>query len=395
MSSSWRILLALTPDDLVSPHWMRGVGRYFMLNPWLVPHVHVCSSETGVSRRELRHLLHRGHFDGILAHAGMVSKGQRFPAGTKVVLIDDGDRPGLTFVVKDQEAAARMAAGHLLAQGLQHFAFVAMPGDDLGAKRRWNGFRTALATAGHEASRFDPFHRRQGARNVGDEMLQSWLRRLPKPVGIHTYTLAQAMRLLWICREEGLRVPAEVALIGGRDAPGVSAVLKPELSAIVFDEDGYENMRVLDELMRGRGRPGQVHLVPPLHLVVRASSLVRGLADPEIGRLCQWIGDQAHQAMTVKDLLSQTTLSRRTLERRFMSLMGHSIHDEITAVHLDRARTLLRETLLPLAQVARQSGYATYMAFMLTFKRIVGMTPSAYRRRVALGLPTQPATRVA
>ena len=45
--------------------------------------------------------------------------------------------------------------------------------------------------------------------------------------------------------------------------------------------------------------------------------------------------------------------------------------------------TLLRETLLPVTQVAAQVGYANYAVFSVAFRRQMGMSALAYRRQVS------------
>ncbi|MFN8377007.1 MAG: helix-turn-helix domain-containing protein [Anaerolineae bacterium] len=46
-----------------------------------------------------------------------------------------------------------------------------------------------------------------------------------------------------------------------------------------------------------------------------------------------------------------------------------------------RARHLLRQTELPLHQIALDSGFATQSHFTQVFRRATGLTPKAYRQR--------------
>ena len=48
-------------------------------------------------------------------------------------------------------------------------------------------------------------------------------------------------------------------------------------------------------------------------------------------------------------------------------------------LRMNRIRDLLDSTELPLAEIARQTGYGSAMSLSLAFKRAAGDTPGAYR----------------
>jgi AraC family transcriptional regulator len=63
--------------------------------------------------------------------------------------------------------------------------------------------------------------------------------------------------------------------------------------------------------------------------------------------------------------------------------MGCSVHDWVATRRLDRARALLRETALPLADIAAACGYASASHLSRHVKAATGATPGQLRR--ALG----------
>jgi LacI family transcriptional regulator len=79
-------------------------------------------------------------------------------------------------------------------------------------------------------------------------------------------------------------------------------------------------------------------------------------------------------------LLDAVPVNRRTLERRFTSVLGHTPLDEIRRVRLERAKVLL-QTDLPVYEVAQRSGFATPEYLATSFLAAMGMTPTEYRRR--------------
>ena len=83
----------------------------------------------------------------------------------------------------------------------------------------------------------------------------------------------------------------------------------------------------------------------------------------------------------MQDVLTNVPLSRRVLESRFKKLIGRSPHEEIDRVQLNRVKDLLRETDLPLTEIARRAGYEHVEYLSVVFKKKAGSPPSEYRRK--------------
>ncbi len=73
-------------------------------------------------------------------------------------------------------------------------------------------------------------------------------------------------------------------------------------------------------------------------------------------------------------------VSLRQLERQFREQLGRGIHAHYLALRLERARQLLRETSLPVLDVAVATGFASASQFARAFTRAYGTPPSRYRR---------------
>jgi LacI family transcriptional regulator len=74
-------------------------------------------------------------------------------------------------------------------------------------------------------------------------------------------------------------------------------------------------------------------------------------------------------------------VARRTLEQRFIRLMGRTPAAEIRRVRIEVAKRLLIESDKSVAQVARASGFSQQDLFSRTFRRSVGVPPSDFRRQ--------------
>ncbi|WP_158289453.1 helix-turn-helix domain-containing protein [Paenibacillus flagellatus] len=68
------------------------------------------------------------------------------------------------------------------------------------------------------------------------------------------------------------------------------------------------------------------------------------------------------------------------LSRLFREEFGERFVDYLMKVRIENAKTMLRDTSLPVQEIGRQVGYTHAISFIRTFKKAVGMTPGEYRR---------------
>lgn len=68
-------------------------------------------------------------------------------------------------------------------------------------------------------------------------------------------------------------------------------------------------------------------------------------------------------------------ISVRQLERAFRIALGRGVHEHYLAVRLERSRQLLRETSLPVVEVALATGFASASQFSRAYRRVFGFPP--------------------
>lgn len=78
-------------------------------------------------------------------------------------------------------------------------------------------------------------------------------------------------------------------------------------------------------------------------------------------------------------IAEQLGVSLSYLNRQFRSAAGMSVNDAIQHVRVDKVCKLLRQSNLPVEQVARQVGYSNTKYFFVLFKKYTGKTPSQFR----------------
>jgi LacI family transcriptional regulator len=204
--------------------------------------------------------------------------------------------------------------------------------------------------------------------------------------------LAANDRYAWhaidVCREEGISVPEDIAVLGVDNDVLLSDMVRPTLSSIMIpgEQIGFEAARLLDEMLQGKKVSMTPVLLPPQGVVTRHSTDVLSIDDPDVAEAARFIRENAFKAITVQSVLDCVSMSRRNLERRFKRVMKRSLLDEIRRVHLDRATRLLRETDLDMPHVAEQSGFGSPIRFSTVFKEMTGVAPSIYRRKHRQGM---------
>ena len=84
--------------------------------------------------------------------------------------------------------------------------------------------------------------------------------------------------------------------------------------------------------------------------------------------------------ITGQELAAQMNLGYETLRKQFKSAVGLSIGQYSIRVRVNRAKSLLLRSGLPLETLAVQLGYPDYFSFCKQFKQHTGVSPAQFRR---------------
>jgi len=104
------------------------------------------------------------------------------------------------------------------------------------------------------------------------------------------------------------------------------------------------------------------------------------LAPWQLRRVTEYLAEHLAddvQLQTVSDLVN---LSRSYFSRAFKSSTGLAPHQWLLQARIAKAKQLLLDTQLPLAQIAVEIGFADQAHFTRTFRRAVGQSPGAWQR---------------
>lgn len=183
--------------------------------------------------------------------------------------------PHSTTINVNDRRGAQLAVAHFVQHGRRHIAYLCGPQNSLSAKRRLEGYRSALSEAGIA---FDPLMvecSAPGGRAPDTEggriAAAALLARKPKTDAIYAFNDLVAVGALQTVEETGRRVPEDVAVIGVDDIP-LATIIRPQLTTLHIDlrHVGRLAMRTLLDTLQGGSSATAIQIEP--ELVVRQSA---------------------------------------------------------------------------------------------------------------------------
>ncbi|WP_382306909.1 GlxA family transcriptional regulator [Herbiconiux sp. UC225_62] len=99
----------------------------------------------------------------------------------------------------------------------------------------------------------------------------------------------------------------------------------------------------------------------------------------------EWALVRLAEPLTLEVLAQQASVSSRTFSRRFVDDTGYTPMQWVMRARIDVARELLERSERSIEQIAADVGLGTAANLRLHFQRILGTTPSDYRRTFAHG----------
>ncbi|MDP7149431.1 MAG: helix-turn-helix domain-containing protein [Paracoccaceae bacterium] len=103
--------------------------------------------------------------------------------------------------------------------------------------------------------------------------------------------------------------------------------------------------------------------------------------DDAILRVQTWLAGLREVTVSGATMAERAGMERRTFLRRFKKATGYKPTEYCQQLRVEQARDLLERTLRPVEQISWQFGYSDPNAFRGVFRRVIGLTPAAYRTR--------------
>ncbi|MCU0795788.1 MAG: XylR family transcriptional regulator [Akkermansiaceae bacterium] len=375
-----RIAVLVDSSTMWGRNIIRGVHRFNIeRGGW-----HLFVEPRGIEERQC---LPRGwKGDGVIARVGFPELASRLKKlNTPVVNVSGISLPKVSFprVASDQDAAAALAARHLLERGFRHFAYFSPLAISYVADHH-AAFANTLAKAGFSCPVFE-VPAQLGAVpdwNLDVRRVAKWLRSQPKPLAVFAWNANSARELLQACTHAGIAVPRDVAVLSGGDDDLFCEIAPVPISAVQLGTEaiGYHAAALLDSMIRQPNRiPTLETKIPPLGICERLSTDTMAAADESMAKALRFIRAAAGEVIQVDDVARHAGLCRRSLEQRFRALLGCSPATEIRRVRIARAVDLLRSTNLSVAAIAEKTGFSSSEYMSSVFRSRLGTTPTAIR----------------
>lgn len=159
-------------------------------------------------------------------------------------------------------------------------------------------------------------------------------------------------------------VAARVMELLGRDAPAAT-----DPAARLFVEQATDLL--VTQLARGHSSLGAIEAPER-----------RGLADWQVRKVTAYMREHLDEPVGLDVLAGLVGLSRFHFCTAFRQATGATPHAWLVQMRIERARQLLADPALPVTEVALAVGYETPSSFAAAFRKLTGVTPSAFRQRL-------------
>jgi len=291
--------------------------------------------------------------------------------------------PDIPTLATDDYRVGEVAAEHLLSKGLKHFGVLTDKVARYAALRK-EGFSTTIRQAGGSISSFiqeegDPFPDYQPSPE-----LQAWIRTLSRPCGILCADDIMARKLVEWLVDQGLAPPSDFCVVGVNNDPITCDLSPVPISSVSLNGQavGEKALEVILQTLSQGHFPESLPLIPPRGVHMRKSSDIYVSYDDLIAKAVSYINTHLHRELTVEELSRSQHVSRRVLERRFQSALGHAPYEEITRLRIQKAKQLLQDRRdLTIGKIAELCGFQQENSFYYQFRRHENCTPGQWKMR--------------
>jgi AraC family transcriptional regulator len=108
-----------------------------------------------------------------------------------------------------------------------------------------------------------------------------------------------------------------------------------------------------------------------------------GLSGPRLRRVLDFVGDNYARDLSLAELAGVAGTSPFHFAREFKRATGTTPHQHLIKFRVERAKALLAESQMPLAEVGLRTGFSHQSHFTRLFRRLTGTTPQSYRAMVS------------
>jgi len=380
-----KIILLFDIGEEYGQKLLKGIARYSKENgPWIFCRMPLFYRET-LGMKGIVKFAREWEADGIIGQLyNNDDIKQILNAGIHVIAQDFKERfSNIPNITGGYFEAGEMGARYFLKKGFKNFAFYGFK-NIVWSRERSDGFEHYLRSQGYKVHYFD--QDMAPTRELWfykPSVLSQWLQSLPKPVAIMTCDDERGQHITEACKQVGIQIPEEMAILGVDNDEMTCNLSDPPLSSIALNTEkgGYEAAKLMDEMITGKIGVQYDIYVMPTQIVERQSTDIASTSDRYIAKALKFIHQNIEKRITVKDVLRQVPLSRRALEMRFQETTGTGVYKYIYNLQIEKFAQKLLDSDKTIFEIAIESGFESSKNISRQFKQIKGCTPAEYRRR--------------
>ena len=203
------------------------------------------------------------------------------------------------------------------------------------------------------------------------------------------YAEQVALTLLRHEAERGVVITSRAvgASVAANRVPGIRAALcgDPHSAYMGARDEGMNVLILTVPLLKEE----QIHEVVKAYLgaTLAAVEVTGGLPPRRLQRVFSHIRENIATELGVAELAQVAGMSQYYFSKLFKMSTGTTPHQYVMRQRVEKAQEHLRESKLPLAEVAEKVGFETQSHFTSVFRRVAGITPKHYREMHRMSSP--------
>jgi len=185
-----------------------------------------------------------------------------------------------------------------------------------------------------------------------------------------------------------LHLPAESILRCNEDVVGRGTV-SPRMPNALSHDDSVLQQVILGVAAKLREGAPEIYAESAaqfltMHMLVGHAGhqikKARTRDEARMQRVCDYMHAHLAEEVSLQDLAKVAYLSRFHLIRMFKQTYGATPYQRLTRLRTQRAQRLLATSDTPITQIALDCGFTNQTHFAAAFRRLVGLSPRAYRQ---------------
>ena len=142
--------------------------------------------------------------------------------------------------------------------------------------------------------------------------------------------------------------------------------------------EGVDQILMLLRLLQALSQIGQRELVASPNY----SPLSAGVTNRKIEKVISFLNKRYTQRISLTEIASHTAMNPSSFCRYFKENTGKTLKEYIMDMRIGYACKLLAVDQLNISQISLECGFETITHFNKNFKRITGITPTEYKKRI-------------